>query len=233
MTLIPTLLTANRAIRNNLNVCIPAVLLLSASGCRAAPKPTATPTSLSVTGATALTAVGQTTQLTATATFSDGTTQDVTSTATWQSSNTAIATVAGGLVTGVNFGQATITATFQTVNSNALQMTLQLNLTGTWTGSTADSSGVLQVNFVLVQTGTSVTGTGTFSGGASGTGTFTGTVSTTSNVVTYSTSGAGGGCTFSATGSGAVTGNTFSGTYSGTNSCVGPLANGLIALTKQ
>jgi uncharacterized protein YjdB len=54
--------------------------------------------------------VGQTEQLTATASYSDGSSKDVSSTATWTSSNTASATVAAGLVTGVTSGTVTITA---------------------------------------------------------------------------------------------------------------------------
>jgi hypothetical protein len=169
------------------------------------------------------------------ATLSNGTTQNVTTSATWQSSNTGVATVtSGGLVTGVNFGQASISATYQGV-SGPVTVTLQLNLTGTWKGSTADSNGVLQMTFVLVQSASMVTGTGsgTGTGGAVGTGTFSGTVSNTSNSVNFSIGGTINGCTFSTTGIGSVTNNTFSGTYTGTNACVGPLANGLVALTKQ
>lgn len=53
-------------------------------------------------------------QLTATLAMSDGTNQDVTATATWSSSDETVATVsAGGLVTAVAEGSATITATAQ------------------------------------------------------------------------------------------------------------------------
>jgi len=55
---------------------------------------------------------GATKQLTATGNFSDGGIQDLTSTAVWASSSPSEATVsASGLVTGVNFGSATISAT--------------------------------------------------------------------------------------------------------------------------
>jgi hypothetical protein len=210
-------------------------LLAAATACGGSspPAPTPTVTSVAVSGTAALAAIGQTTQLTATATLSNGTTQNVTTMATWQSSNPNVATVtSGGLVTGVNFGQTSITATYQGV-SGPVAVTLQLNLIGTWKGSTADSTGILQVTFVLVQSGSTVTGTGTYAGSATGNGTFTGTVSTTSNVVAFSIGGSGSGCTFAITGSGSVTNNTFSGTYTGSNSCDGPLANGLVALTKQ
>jgi Bacterial Ig-like domain (group 2) len=73
-----------------------------------------TVSSVAVSGGTALAAAGQTSQLTATATFSNGTTQNVTATATWQSSNAAIATItSSGVVTAVGSGAATITATYQ------------------------------------------------------------------------------------------------------------------------
>ena len=55
-------------------------------------------------------------QLTATGSFSDGSIQDLTSTAAWASSNPSVATVSSsGLVTGVNFGSTTISATSGTI----------------------------------------------------------------------------------------------------------------------
>ena len=74
----------------------------------------ATVTSLAITGTTTLSGVGQTSQLTATATFSDGSTQNVTALVTWQSSNAASATVSSsGLVTALTSGTVTITANYQ------------------------------------------------------------------------------------------------------------------------
>jgi hypothetical protein len=215
-------------------VVIASFLWLSGCGSPSSPSGnTLTVSGVVVSGPAALTAIGQTTQLAAMAAFSNGTSQNVTSTATWQSSNTNIATVTtGGLVTAVNFGQVSITAAYQGA-SGPLTVTVQLNLTGTWKGSSADSTGILQLSFVLVQSGATVTGTGTYAGSSSGTGTFIGAVGTTSNTLTFSIGGSGGGCTFSATGIGSVTANKFSGSYTGTNSCYGPLANGLVALTEQ
>ena len=67
---------------------------------------TVTPSNVSVTA-------GLTQQLTVTATYSDGTTKDVTAQATYQSAQANIATVsAGGLVTGVAVGNATVRVTF-------------------------------------------------------------------------------------------------------------------------
>ncbi|WP_310596906.1 Ig-like domain-containing protein [Aeromonas aquatica] len=55
--------------------------------------------------------VGMAQQLTATAQLSDNSSQDITSTASWGSDATGVATVIGGLATGVSVGSANITAT--------------------------------------------------------------------------------------------------------------------------
>ncbi|UNP89840.1 Ig-like domain-containing protein [Aeromonas encheleia] len=55
--------------------------------------------------------VGLSVQLTATAQLSDNSSQDITSTASWGSDATGVATVIGGLATGVSVGGANITAT--------------------------------------------------------------------------------------------------------------------------
>jgi hypothetical protein len=69
-------------------------------------------TSVTVTPANATILTGTTRQFTAVATYSDGRTQDVTGLATWSSSNTAVATIsAGGLVTALQAGSTTISAT--------------------------------------------------------------------------------------------------------------------------
>lgn len=63
--------------------------------------------------------VGDTQQLTATATREDGSTFDVTSTATWVSSNTAAATVnSSGLVTAIGSGTSTITASVTSLGAS-------------------------------------------------------------------------------------------------------------------
>lgn len=51
-------------------------------------------------------------QLTLTATYADGTTADVTSSATWSSSDTSVAYVSKGKITGVKSGSAVITAKY-------------------------------------------------------------------------------------------------------------------------
>jgi 6-phosphogluconolactonase (cycloisomerase 2 family) len=68
---------------------------------------------------------GTTQQFTAMATYSDTSTSDVTSSATWASATTSVATIsATGLVTGVAAGASNITATFQTVVSTAVTLTV-------------------------------------------------------------------------------------------------------------
>lgn len=57
-------------------------------------------------------------QLTATAHFADSTTANVTSRVTWSSANTSIATVTGGLVTGIGAGSTTLTATLESISTD-------------------------------------------------------------------------------------------------------------------
>jgi uncharacterized protein YjdB len=68
--------------------------------------------------------IGATDSLTATGHYSDTSTQDLTGTATWASLNETVATVAGGVVTGVSVGSAGITASFDGVTSSAASMTI-------------------------------------------------------------------------------------------------------------
>lgn len=69
-------------------------------------------TSLEVTPQAPTVAVGQTRQLTATGHYDDGSMADVTATVTWTTSEPAVATVgATGLVTAIDVGTATVTAT--------------------------------------------------------------------------------------------------------------------------
>src|ERR1700681_5034594 len=85
------------------------------AGCGSKTSPTSptvgppTVTAVTVKGNAALTAPGQTSQLTLEATLSDGSKKDVTSTAQWHSTNTNVVTVsAAGLATAVDFGKASI-----------------------------------------------------------------------------------------------------------------------------
>lgn len=63
--------------------------------------------------------LGDTASLTATATYSDGSTVDVTESATWSSDDEGVATVAGGEVSSVGEGAATITATLDGISGSA------------------------------------------------------------------------------------------------------------------
>jgi hypothetical protein len=122
------------------------------------------PKGLEITGPLTFNFVGESRQLTATATFRTGGTRNVTQQAQWSSSNPAIATVAAGRVTVVALGVAQITATFRNVTSPAAAVsaagpavltsisisgpreiapgtTAQFTLNGTYTdGSTKDVS---------------------------------------------------------------------------------------------
>lgn len=64
--------------------------------------------------------VGRAVSVTAIATFDDGTTGDVTSRAVWSSSAGDVATVSGGLVTGVGIGSARIAARFGAFSAAAM-----------------------------------------------------------------------------------------------------------------
>jgi len=78
------------------------------------PPPAPFVTGLKVTGATTLSALGETSQLTAIATVSDGTTRDVTSEAQWQSMDPAVVAVSShGVLTAVAFGTTEIRALYE------------------------------------------------------------------------------------------------------------------------
>jgi hypothetical protein len=101
-------------------ICVLALLVaITACGGSSNSSPTSVPPTVSsiaitTTASIATVAVGQTIQLTATATLSNGSSQNVSTQVTWQSSNQMVATVSGtGLVTSVTVGTATITATYQ------------------------------------------------------------------------------------------------------------------------
>lgn len=81
--------------------------------------PTVTLRSVAVTGVPASLVPPNTATLTASANFSDGSSQNVTSTATWESSNTAVATVAAGVVTARTPGTSEISAVHQGMRGSA------------------------------------------------------------------------------------------------------------------
>jgi Bacterial Ig-like domain (group 2) len=102
-------------LRRDVPILVGLVLSWACPGCSSnSTTPSSAVSSIAVSGSTSLSSIGQTVQLTATATFSDQSTQNVTATAAWQSSNSSVATVtSGGLVTALASGTVTITATYQ------------------------------------------------------------------------------------------------------------------------
>jgi hypothetical protein len=222
---------------------VAATVAWGCAGSAAAPPPPSTPTvnSVTISGTTSFTAVGQTSQLTATANLSNGTTQTVTSQATWASSNTAVATVsASGLVTSTGFGQVEIRAAYQGVTGTA-QVGLLLNLSGTWAGNASDASGPGRFTWQLSHSGSSVTGTSTVTdtrSGVTGTGTVSGTVSGSQLTFTMVIPQGGfsapySSCSATVNGTATASNSTITGTYSGTNSCSGAVGGGLMSLSKQ
>jgi hypothetical protein len=78
------------------------------------PPPATTVTKVAISGNGQLTGLGQTSQLTATATLSDNTTTDATARATWTVSDARVATVSTtGLLTVMQFGAASVSVQYQ------------------------------------------------------------------------------------------------------------------------
>jgi hypothetical protein len=122
------------------------------------------------------------------------------------------------------------------------------SLTGTWSGSGADSYSPERVKWVLAQSGSNVTGTAELTPMDPADGSCAschklrkGTVSGTLNGATLTLRmnfPAGGDvptpvCVTDLTGTASLTGNQLAGIYSGTDSCEGLFANGQLSLTKQ
>jgi len=124
----------------------------------------------------------------------------------------------------------------------------RVDLTGTWSGTGADSYSPERIKWVLAQSDSSVTGTAEFTpmNPADGScaschklrkGTFTGTVDGTTLSVRMNFP-AGGDvptpiCVTDLTGSATVASGQITGTYSGSDTCEGLFANGQLTLTKQ
>ncbi|MGL5671884.1 MAG: Ig-like domain-containing protein [Plesiomonas shigelloides] len=88
-------------------------------------------TGMQVTPSPVSVAKGQTQQLTAMATYSDGTSSDVTDSVTWTAGDTSTATVnSAGLLSGVDVGNTTVTATKDTVISNTVNVAICADLAG-------------------------------------------------------------------------------------------------------
>jgi len=110
------------------------------------PAPVATVTRVSVSGNTALTAIGQTSQLRAMADYSDGTTRDVTTEALWTSAKPASFVVSSGVVTVVNYGLTSILAILLP-RTGSIQVTATLPNTFIFNGRVREpgNSGIANV----------------------------------------------------------------------------------------
>ena len=119
----PTVATMTNAVATGVNPGTTTVSALasglSASATLTVTTGSATATSLRVSPASAIIAVGATSNFVATLVFSDGSAQDVTATATWSSNATTTATVSAGVTRGVSAGAATITATSNGFSASA------------------------------------------------------------------------------------------------------------------
>jgi len=79
-----------------------------------APPPAPTVTRLSITGNGQLTRLGETSQLTATATLSDNTTKDITSSVTWMVADARVVNISSlGLLTVLQFGATSVSVLYQ------------------------------------------------------------------------------------------------------------------------
>ncbi|MCS6262049.1 DUF1566 domain-containing protein [Shewanella baltica] len=104
-------------------------------------------TAIQVTPATVNVAKGQTAQLVATATYSDTTSSDVTTSVTWTVDATATATVSSaGLLSGVEVGSTTVTATKDGITSNTVNVTVCSSLAGACIDIFNTGSGKLFTN---------------------------------------------------------------------------------------
>jgi hypothetical protein len=103
-------------------------------------------TSIQVTPSPVNVAKGQTQQLTATATFSDATSSDVSNSVTWTPIEMATATVSpGGLLSAVEVGNTTLTATKDGVTSNTVDVNV-VSLADTYIDIFDTGSGKLFTN---------------------------------------------------------------------------------------
>lgn len=107
-------------------MCLSAALAgcMGGSGSSTSNTPPPAITSISVTPSNSALTVGKGLQFSAQATYSDGSTKDITSTATWQTSDSTVATVSAGNVTGEKAGVITVR-----VNSGQVSATTILNVT--------------------------------------------------------------------------------------------------------
>jgi hypothetical protein len=84
------------------------------------------PTRIDIAGSTALTTVGQQSQLTANATFANGETRNVSREAQWAVTNPAVATISEtGLLRALALGETQVTATFRNITSGPATVTIK------------------------------------------------------------------------------------------------------------
>jgi len=133
----------------------------SSSNNNTPPPVTASLTSLQVAPGNASVAPGAVQQFTATGKYSDGSSKDLTGSAQWKTSNSNIASVAGGKVTGVGAGIVMVTATSGKFSASA---TLQVNSAATNLASISVSP---TASSLPVNTSQQFTATGTYKDGSS------------------------------------------------------------------
>jgi hypothetical protein len=108
-------------------------------------------TSLALTPNPFTTGVGVGRQMRATGTFSDGSTADLTGTASWTTASTPVATVTGGMVSGVAAGSTTVTASLGTFSATG---PLTVTAHNTWNpGATVPTTTVYGLTETLLPNG--------------------------------------------------------------------------------
>lgn len=144
-------------------ICVVASACGGGSSSPSAPSRQPTVVAITVLGNLSMASAGQTSQLTASASFSNGTSQVVVAQVTWESSDPTVASVsATGLCTAVTFGQAEVRARYQGLVGTA-QVHVRASMAGSWRGAWQSDwlSGSLTAFFI--QTGDAVAGTMTIS----------------------------------------------------------------------
>jgi hypothetical protein len=203
------------------------VIIVAFTGCGSSSTP-AGPTadsgptaaaSIAISGGATLTEIGQTSQLTATATLSNGTTQTVTSTATWQSSTPGAITVSStGLATAVAAGQSTISAATLGRTGNLAMTVAIAAVPTTYEGSLAGTGQSGTFKITIQPDGSAsppASGTLTLSNGGSTT-TLSGVLNSSTNALNLT----GGGFAFTGT----INQGAASGTYLGPSTISGRFA---------
>jgi hypothetical protein len=123
---------------------------------------------------------------------------------------------------------------------SSVSPTPSVDLTGTFVGSSSDSTGVAALTLVQTQSGNSISGSsaGLSSQGLQSRGTVSGTLVGTT--LTFAVTVPVGGysspfqsCSATVQGTAQVSNSSIVGTYSGTHNCLGPVTNGQFTLLRQ